>query len=190
MHFGDAAREVRREARLRPGDGIDTVIPPRLWPGEADSRWAGREPGRRARLLARRRYGTTLRWRARGPRGFLASRTPACGPGAVRLLPADGDRAIAGAPGQRLLRHCSSSTTRIAPGMRSSSVWDAMAGLPAAGLTAADRRRPGPANGSRWTCRLPRALRRGIDWAMLIFNPLGHRQASCRSRRPPARTCR
>ena len=194
LHFGEAIEEDRLAALLRPGEGIDTVLTADAYgTGEAD-RVLGRALAGVARdelLAGRRRRPRLLRGRAQRAEGLPALHRPApARPRRLRLLPADGDRGAASSGSAPrdfdvLLLH---NPDRI--GYSCEVVWDGMAALRDAGLTAKIGVAPGPANG--FTLDLISCLERfgdRIDWAMIILNPLEPWPGELlpRRRRPPRR---
>jgi aryl-alcohol dehydrogenase-like predicted oxidoreductase len=175
MHFGVPVGRERLTELLRPGDDIGTVITADAYgAGEAD-----RDVGRALSGLDRDSYRLvgmighdfTSGERA-GAKGYPRFTDPA-----LREPEQYGDylRAAAEASLERcgadrfdlLMLHNPDHT-----GYSSPLVWDAMAGLRDAGLTAAIGVAPGPANG--FTLDVISCLERfgdRIDWAMLILNP-------------------
>ena len=175
MHFGLPVGRERLTELLRPGDDIGTVITADAYgAGEAD-----RDVGRALsgldrdgyRLVGMIGHDFTTGQRA-GAKGYPRFTDPA-----LREPQQYGDylRAAAEASLERcgtdrfdlLMLHNPDHT-----GYSSPLVWDAMAGLRDAGLTAAIGVAPGPANG--FTLDVISCLERfgdRIDWAMLILNP-------------------
>ena len=176
LHFGEAIEEERLEALLRPGDGIDTVLTADTYgQGEADP-----VLGRALAGVPRDDYCLVgavghdfYEGERDGPKGFPRFTDPRLrGPERVRELPADGDRARAWSGSAPTRSTCCCSTTPTAIGYSSEVVWDGMAALREAGLTARIGVAPGPANG--FTLDLISCLERfgeRIDWAMIILNP-------------------
>ena len=176
LRFGEAIDEERLEALLRPGSGIETVLSADAYgQGEAD-RVLGRA------LAGAPRDGYSLigavghdfyEGEREGPKGFPRFTDP-------RLRGADQygsylrmatEKSLERIGAERfdlLLLH---NPDRI--GYTSEVVWDGMAALREAGLTARIGVAPGPANG--FTLDLIACLERfgdRIDWAMVILNPL------------------
>ena len=176
MHFGEPIDEERLVALLTPGEGIDTVLTADVYgAGEGD-----RVLGRALRGVAREdcawwaRSGTTsTRASATARAAFRASPTRACaGPGSYaaylreateRSLERCGIEAF-----DLLLLHNPDRT-----GYTHEAVWEGMAAAARGGPHphARGRARPGQRLHAR-PHRLPGALRRLIDWAMIILNPL------------------
>ena len=176
MHFGEPLDDERLTALLRPGSGIDTVMTADVYgEGQGDELL-----GRALQGLPRGAYSLVgavghdfYTGERDGPRGFPRFTDPALrGPedyaeylrmATERSLERCGVDAF-----DLLLLH---NPDRI--GYTSQAVWDAMARLREAGLTAMIGVAPGPANG--FTLDLIDCLERFgalIDWAMLILNPL------------------
>jgi aryl-alcohol dehydrogenase-like predicted oxidoreductase len=176
LHFGDAIDEDRLAALLRPGGGIETVLTADAYgQGEAD-RLLGRT------LEGVRREGYSLvgavghdfyEGERNGPKGFPRFTDPALrGPdqyaGYLRMATEAALERIGVSSFDLLLLHNPDRT-----GYSSEAVWDGMAALREAGLTARIGVAPGPANG--FTLDLIACLERfgdRIDWAMVILNPL------------------
>jgi aryl-alcohol dehydrogenase-like predicted oxidoreductase len=175
LRFGEAIAEERLEGLLRPGGGIDTVLTADAYgQGEAD-----RVLGRALAGVAREEYcligavGHDFYEGERdGPRGFprftdSRLRGPDGYAGYLRMA---AERSLERLGAERfdlLLLH---NPDRI--GYSSEAVWDGMAALREAGLTAAIGVAPGPANG--FTLDLISCIERfgeRIDWAMIILNP-------------------
>src|SRR5512133_96608 len=150
MRFGEAIDEERLAELLRPGDGIDTVLSADVYgEGEAD-----RLLGRALEGVARDSYSLIgavghdfYEGERAGPRGFPRFTDP-------RLRAADGYPAYLRMAAERCLERLGAAAfdllllhnpDRI--GYSSEAVWDAMAELRDAGLTAAIGIAPGPANG-------------------------------------------
>jgi aryl-alcohol dehydrogenase-like predicted oxidoreductase len=176
LHFGEAIDEDRLAGLLRPGEGIDTVLTADAYgTGEAD-----KVLGRALTGVDRDSYSLVgavghdfYEGERNGPKGFPRFTDPA--------LRAPGDyasylRKATEAQLERLgvsqldvlLLHNPDRT-----GYSSEVVWDGMAALREAGLTAKIGVAPGPANG--FTLDLIACLERfgaQIDWAMIILNPL------------------
>ena len=176
MHFGEPLDDERLISLLRPGDGIDTVITADAYgAGEADAML-----GRAIDGLARDTYSVIgavghdfVDGERDGPRGFPRFTDP-------RLRPPEEYAAY-------LRRATEASLERVGvdsfdvlllhnpdrTGFTSEAVWDGMAALRDAGLTAAIGVAPGPANG--FTLDVLDCFERfgdRLDWAMLILNPL------------------
>jgi aryl-alcohol dehydrogenase-like predicted oxidoreductase len=176
LRFGEAIDEDRLAALLRPGGGIDTVLTADAYgQGDAD------------RLLGRALEGATrdeycligavghdfYEGERDGPKGFPRFTDPALrGPGEyagyLRMAAEKSLERVGASQFDLLLLH---NPDRI--GYSSEVVWDGMAALRDAGLTAKIGVAPGPANG--FTLDLISCLERfgeRIDWAMIILNPL------------------
>jgi aryl-alcohol dehydrogenase-like predicted oxidoreductase len=175
LRFGETIEEGRLERLLVPGDGIDTVLTADTYgQGEAD------------RILGRALAGTPrdeyclvgavghdfYEGERDGPRGFPRFTDPrlrGAGEYAGYLRMAT-ERSLERLGVERfdlLLLH---NPDRI--GYSSEGVWDGMAALREAGLTAQIGVAPGPANG--FTLDLISCFERfgeRIDWAMIILNP-------------------
>jgi aryl-alcohol dehydrogenase-like predicted oxidoreductase len=176
LHFGEAIDEDRLAALLRPGDGIDTVLSADAYgQGEAD-----RLLGRALDGVPRESYGLVgavghdfYAGERNGPKGFPRFTDPALrGPDGyasyLRMATEASLERIGAARFDLLLLHNPDRT-----GYTSEAVWDGMAALREAGLTARIGVAPGPANG--FTLDLIDCLERfgdRIDWAMVILNPL------------------
>jgi aryl-alcohol dehydrogenase-like predicted oxidoreductase len=176
LHFGEAIEEDRLAALLRPGGGIETVLTADAYgQGEAD-RLLGRA------LEGAPRGGYSLvgavghdfyEGERNGPKGFPRFTDPALrGPGDyagyLRMATEASLERIGASSFDLLLLHNPDRT-----GYSSEAVWDGMAALREAGLTARIGVAPGPANG--FTLDLIACLERfgnRIDWAMVILNPL------------------
>jgi len=175
LHFGESIAEDRLEALLRPGEGIDTVLTADTYgQGEAD-----RVLGRAIAGASRERFSLVgavghdfYEGERDGPRGFPRFTDPRLrkeGEYASYLRMAT-ERSLErlGADSFDLLLLHNPDRT----GYTSEAVWDGMAALRDAGLTAAIGVAPGPANG--FTLDLIDCLERfgeRIDWAMVILNP-------------------
>jgi aryl-alcohol dehydrogenase-like predicted oxidoreductase len=176
LHFGEAIDEDRLAALLRPGEGIDTVLTADAYgQGEADSLL-----GRALAGVAREDYALVgavghdfYEGERNGPKGFPRFTDPSLrGPddyaSYLRMATERSLERIGASRFDLLLLH---NPDRI--GYSSEVVWDGMAALREAGLTAKIGVAPGPANG--FTLDLISCLERfgdRIDWAMIILNPL------------------
>jgi aryl-alcohol dehydrogenase-like predicted oxidoreductase len=176
LRFGETIEEDRLAALLRPGGGIDTVLTADAYgQGEAD------------RVLARALAGVSrddysligavghdfYEGEREGPKGFPRFTDPRLrGSGQygsyLRMATEASLERIGADCFDLLLLH---NPDRI--GYSSEVVWDGMAALREAGLTARIGVAPGPANG--FTLDVIDCLERfgdRIDWAMIILNPL------------------
>jgi aryl-alcohol dehydrogenase-like predicted oxidoreductase len=176
LHFGEAIEEDRLAALLRPGDGIETVLTADAYgQGEAD-----RLLGRALAGMARQDYSLVgavghdfYEGERNGPKGFPRFTDPALrGPDQyasyLRMATEASLERIGASSFDLLLLHNPDRT-----GYSSEVVWDGMAALREAGLTARIGVAPGPANG--FTLDLIDCLERfgdRVDWAMVILNPL------------------
>jgi aryl-alcohol dehydrogenase-like predicted oxidoreductase len=176
LHFGEAVDEDRLAALLRPGGGIETVLSADAYgQGEAD-----RLLGRALAGVPRSDYSLVgavghdfYEGERNGPKGFPRFTDPALrGPDQyasyLRMATEASLERIGASSFDLLLLH---NPDRV--GYSSEVVWDAMAALREAGLTARIGVAPGPANG--FTLDLIACLERfgeRIDWAMIILNPL------------------
>jgi aryl-alcohol dehydrogenase-like predicted oxidoreductase len=176
LHFGEAIEEDRLAALLRPGEGIDTVLTADAYgTGEADT-----VLGRALEGVAREDYSLVgavghdfYEGERNGPKGFPRFTDPALrGPddyaSYLRMATEKSLERVGASQFDLLLLH---NPDRI--GYSSEVVWDGMAALREAGLTAKIGVAPGPANG--FTLDLIACLERfgeQIDWAMIILNPL------------------
>jgi aryl-alcohol dehydrogenase-like predicted oxidoreductase len=176
LHFGETIEEDRLVSLLRPGAGIETVLTADAYgQGEAD-RVLGRA------LDGVEREGFSLvgavghdfyEGERNGPKGFPrftdpSLRSPDQYPGYLRMATEASLERIGASSFDLLLLHNPDRT-----GYSSEAVWDGMAALREAGLTARIGVAPGPANG--FTLDLISCLERfgeRIDWAMIILNPL------------------
>ncbi len=175
LRFGETIDEDRLAALLRP-NGIDTMLTADVYGvGEAD-----RLLGRALEGAARESYSLVgavghdfYEGQRDGPRGFPRFTDRRLrGPGGyadyLRMATERSLERIGADSFDLLLLH---NPDRI--GYRSDVVWDGMAILREAGLTASIGVAPGPANG--FTLDLIDCLERfgeWIDWAMVILNPL------------------
>lgn len=176
LHYGETIEEDRLAALLRPGEGIDTILTADVYgAGDADSLL-----GRALEGVAREDYSLVgavghdfYEGERNGPKGFPRFTHPSLrGPdGYASYLRMAAEKAlerIGASSFDLLLLH---NPDRI--GYTSEVVWDGMAALREAGLTARIGVAPGPANG--FTLDLISCLERfgeRIDWAMIILNPL------------------
>ena len=175
LRFGETIDEDRLAALLRP-NGIDTMLTADVYgEGEAD-----RLLGRALEGATRESYSLVgavghdfYEGERDGPRGFPRFTDRRLrGPGGyadyLRMATKRSLERIGADSFDLLLLH---NPDRI--GYRSDVVWDGMAILREAGLTASIGVAPGPANG--FTLDLIDCLERfgeWIDWAMVILNPL------------------
>ena len=175
LRFGETIEEQRLEGLLRP-DGIDTFLTADAYgQGEADSLL-----GRALASAARETYSLVgavghdfYEGEREGPRGFPRFTDP-------RLREPDDYADYLRMATERSLERIGSDSFDLLllhnpdrTGYTSEAVWDGMAAIREAGLTAAVGIAPGPANG--FTLDLIDCLERfgeRIDWAMLILNPL------------------
>jgi aryl-alcohol dehydrogenase-like predicted oxidoreductase len=176
LHFGEAIEEQRLVSLLRPGGGIDTVVTADAYgQGEAD-----RVLGQALVGVPRDEYSLVgavghdfYEGEREGPKGFPRFtdprlRRPDQYGSYLRMATEASLERIGAERFDLLLLH---NPDRI--GYSSEVVWDAMAALREAGLTARIGVAPGPANG--FTLDLISCLERfgdRIDWAMVILNPL------------------
>ncbi len=176
LRFGEAIAEDRLAALLRPGGGIDTLLSADAYgQGEAD-----RVLGRALEGVPRESFSLIgavghdfYEGERDGPRGFPRFTDPRLrGPdayaGYLRMATEASLERIGASSFDLLLLHNPDRT-----GYSSEVVWDGMAALREAGLTARIGVAPGPANG--FTLDLISCLERfgdRIDWAMIILNPL------------------
>ena len=176
MHFGEPVDEARLERLIRPGDGIDTVITADVYGAGAADSLVGRAIAgldRDAFALAGAVGHDFLDGERDGPRGYPRFTDP--------RLRGEGEYA------SYLRRATEASLERLGvdeldllllhnpdrTGFTSTAVWEGMAALRDAGLTAAIGVAPGPANG--FTLDLIDCFERfgdQIEWAMVILNPL------------------
>ena len=175
LRFGETIDEERLAALLRP-NGIDTLLSADVYgEGEAD-----RLLGRALDGAARESYSLVgavghdfYEGERDGPRGFPRFTDP-------RLRGPDGYADYLRMATERSLERIGADSFDLLllhnpdrVGYSSEAVWDGMAVLREAGLTAAIGVAPGPANG--FTLDLIDCLERfgdRIDWAMVILNPL------------------
>jgi aryl-alcohol dehydrogenase-like predicted oxidoreductase len=176
LHFGEAIAEDRLTRLLVPGEGIDTVLTADAYgQGEADT-----VLGRALAGVAREDYSLVgavghdfYEGERNGPKGFPRFTDPALrGPDGyasyLRMATEASLERTGASQFDLLLLHNPDRT-----GYTSEVVWDGMAALRDAGLTARIGVAPGPANG--FTLDLISCLERfgeRIDWAMIILNPL------------------
>lgn len=176
LHFGEKIEEERLVSLLRPGGGIDTVVGADAYgQGEAD-----RVLGRALAGVPREEYSLVgavghdfYEGEREGPKGFPRFTDPRLRKpdqyGSYLRMATEASLERIGADAfDLLLLH---NPDRI--GYSSEVVWDGMAALREAGLTARIGVAPGPANG--FTLDLISCLERfgdRIDWAMIILNPL------------------
>lgn len=175
LHFGEAIEEERLVSLLRPGGGIETVLSADAYgQGEAD-----RVLGKALAGVPRDEYSLVgavghdfYEGERNGPKGFPRFTDPALrGPdqyaGYLRMATEASLERIGADSFDVLLLHNPDRT-----GYSSEVVWDGMAALREAGLTAKIGVAPGPANG--FTLDIISCLERfgeRIDWAMIILNP-------------------
>jgi aryl-alcohol dehydrogenase-like predicted oxidoreductase len=175
LRFGEAVEEKRLESLLRPGRGIDTVLTADAYgQGEAD-----RVLGRALEGVPRDDYSLIgavghdfYEGERDGPRGFPRFTDPRLRgsdeyAGYLRMATERSLERLGADSFDLLLLH---NPDRV--GYSSEAVWDAMAALREAGLTAQIGVAPGPANG--FTLDLISCLERfgdRIEWAMIILNP-------------------
>jgi aryl-alcohol dehydrogenase-like predicted oxidoreductase len=176
LRFGEAIEEERLASLLRPGGGINTVLTADAYgQGEAD-----RVLGRALEGVSRDGYSLIgavghdfYEGERDGPKGFPRFTDPRLrGPGEyagyLRMAAEASLERIGASSFDLLLLHNPDRS-----GYSSEVVWDGMAALREAGLTARIGVAPGPANG--FTLDLISCLERfgdRIDWAMIILNPL------------------
>jgi aryl-alcohol dehydrogenase-like predicted oxidoreductase len=176
MHFGEPIDQERLAALLRPGDGIDTVITADVYGEGAADTLLGRalvDVERESYSLVGAVGHDFVDGERDGPRGFPRFTDPRLrGPdgyaGYLRRATEASLERIGADRFDLLLLHNPDRT-----GYTSEAVWDGMAALRDAGLTGSIGIAPGPANG--FTLDLIGCFERfgdGIDWAMVILNPL------------------
>jgi aryl-alcohol dehydrogenase-like predicted oxidoreductase len=175
LHFGEAVDEERLAAVLRPGGGINTMLSADTYgQGEADS-LLGRAltgVGRDEYCLVGAVGHDFYEGERDGPRGFPRFTDPRLRGETeyadyLRMAAERSLERLGVSSFDLLLLH---NPDRI--GYSSEAVWDGMAALRDAGLTAQIGVAPGPANG--FTLDLIACLERfgeQIDWAMIILNP-------------------
>jgi aryl-alcohol dehydrogenase-like predicted oxidoreductase len=176
LHFGEAIEEDRLVSLLTPGEGIDTLLSADAYgQGEAD-----RVLGRALAGVPRASYSVVgavghdfYEGERNGPKGFPRFTDPALrGPDQyasyLRMATEASLERLGVDSLDLLLLHNPDRT-----GYSSEVVWDGMAAMREAGLTARIGVAPGPANG--FTLDIISCLERfgdRIDWAMIILNPL------------------
>jgi len=176
LHYGETIEEDRLAALLRPAEGIDTVLTADAYgAGEADSLL-----GRALEGVAREDYSLVgavghdiYEGERNGSKGFPRFTDPSLrGPDGyasyLRMAAEKSLERVGASSFDLLLLH---NPDRI--GYTSEVVWDGMAALREAGLTARIGVAPGPANG--FTLDLISCLERfgeQIDWTMIILNPM------------------
>jgi aryl-alcohol dehydrogenase-like predicted oxidoreductase len=176
LHFGEAISEQRLIELLRPGGGIETVLSADAYgQGEAD-----RVLGQALTGAPRDSYSLVgavghdfYEGERNGPKGFPRFTDPALRKpdqyGSYLRMATEASLERIGADSFDLLLLHNPDRT----GYSSEAVWDGMAALREAGLTARIGVAPGPANG--FTLDVISCLERfgdRIDWAMVILNPL------------------
>jgi len=175
LHFGETVEEQRLERLLRPGDGFDTLLSADTYgQGDADALL-----GRALAGVERDQYCLVgavghdfYEGERDGPRGFPRFTDPRLRgegeyAGYLRMAAERSLERLGADSFDLLLLH---NPDRI--GYTSETVWEGMAALREAGLTAQIGVAPGPANG--FTLDLIACLERfgeRIDWAMIILNP-------------------
>jgi aryl-alcohol dehydrogenase-like predicted oxidoreductase len=175
LRFGETIGEERLERLLRPGNGIATVLTADTYgQGEADSLLGGALDGvpRGDYCLVGAVGHDFYEGERDGPRGFPRFTDPRLRgegeyAGYLRMAAERSLERLGVDSFDLLLLH---NPDRI--GYSSEAVWDGMAALREAGLTARIGVAPGPANG--FTLDLIACLERfgeRIDWAMIILNP-------------------
>jgi aryl-alcohol dehydrogenase-like predicted oxidoreductase len=176
LHFGEAIAEDRLAALLRPGGGIDTVLTADAYGQGAADRVLGRALEGVSRddcSLVGAVGHDFYEGERNGPKGFPRFTDPALRgkdgyADYLRMATEASLERIGVSSFDLLLLHNPDRT-----GYSSEVVWDGMAALREAGLTARIGVAPGPANG--FTLDLISCLERfgdRIDWAMVILNPL------------------
>jgi aryl-alcohol dehydrogenase-like predicted oxidoreductase len=175
LRFGEMVSEEQLEGLLRPGAGIDTVLSADTYgQGEADSLLGRALAGvpRESYSLAGAVGHDFYEGERDGPRGFprftdSRLRGEDEYAGYLRMAAERSLERLGVDSFDLLLLH---NPDRV--GYSSEAVWDGMAALRDAGLTAQIGVAPGPANG--FTLDLIACLERfgeRIDWAMIILNP-------------------
>jgi aryl-alcohol dehydrogenase-like predicted oxidoreductase len=176
LRYGETIDEDRLVSLLRPGGGIETVLSADAY-GQGD---ADRVLGRALEGVPRESFSLVgavghdfYEGERNGAKGFPRFTDPSLrGPGEyasyLRMATERSLERIGASSFDLLLLH---NPDRA--GYSSEVVWDGMAALREAGLTARIGVAPGPANG--FTLDLIACLERfgdRIDWAMIILNPL------------------
>jgi aryl-alcohol dehydrogenase-like predicted oxidoreductase len=175
LRFGEPIEEERLEALLRPGGGIDTVLTADTYGQGGGDSLLGRAVGgvpREDYCLVGAVGHDFYEGERDGPRGFPRFTDPRLRGegkygGYLRMAAERSLERLGADSFDLLLLH---NPDRI--GYSSEAVWDGMAALRGAGLTARIGVAPGPANG--FTLDLIACLERfgeRIDWAMIILNP-------------------
>ena len=175
LRFGEEIEEARLESLLLPNNGIDTVLSADTYgQGEADSVLGRSLVGvpRDSYCLVGAVGHDFYEGERDGPRGFPRFTDP-------RLRGEDGYADYLKMAAEKSLERIGASSFDLLllhnpdrVGYTSEAVWDGMAALREAGLTARIGVAPGPANG--FTLDLIACLERfgeRIDWAMIILNP-------------------
>ncbi len=175
LHFGETVDEERLERLLRPGGGIETLLTADTYgQGEADALLGRALTGvKRSEYCLVGAVGHDFYEGERdGPRGFPRFTDP-------RLRGADEYADYLRMATERSLERLGVDAFDLLllhnpdrVGYTSEAVWEGMAALREAGLTAQIGVAPGPANG--FTLDLIACLERfgeRIDWAMIILNP-------------------
>jgi aryl-alcohol dehydrogenase-like predicted oxidoreductase len=176
LRYGETIEEDRLVSLLRPGGGIETVLSADAY-GQGD---ADRVLGRALEGVPREGFSLVgavghdfYEGERNGAKGFPRFTDPSLrGPDEyasyLRMAAERSLERIGASSFDLLLLHNPDRT-----GYSSEVVWDGMAALREAGLTARIGVAPGPANG--FTLDLIACLERfgeRIDWAMIILNPL------------------
>ncbi|CAN5583664.1 aldo/keto reductase [soil metagenome] len=176
MHFGEPLDDERLVTLLRPGNGIGTVLSADAY----DAGGADEMLGRALSGVDRSSYSLVgavghdfYEVDRQGAKGFPRFTDPSLrGPdqyaGYLRMAAERSLERIGAERFDLLMLHNPDRT-----GFTSEAVWDGMAALREAGLTAEIGVAPGPANG--FTLDLIDCLERFgsmLDWAMVILNPL------------------
>jgi aryl-alcohol dehydrogenase-like predicted oxidoreductase len=176
LRYGETVEEDRLVSLLHPGGGIETVLSADAY-GQGD---ADRVLGRALVDVPRESFSLVgavghdfYEGERNGAKGFPRFTDPSLrGPdqyaGYLRMAAERSLERIGASSFDLLLLHNPDRT-----GYSSEVVWDGMAALREAGLTARIGVAPGPANG--FTLDLIACLERfgdRIDWAMIILNPL------------------